>query len=128
MIVTTLLQRALADVASPGALRALADVASPEALAAAAPSAPCTGVACDSRAVQPGQIFVALRGQRADGTAFAAQSIERGAAAVVAEALPLAPVGVPWLVVSPRRAAGWPISIPQLMFTSAPRMVIVAPA
>src|SRR5688572_32442014 len=93
MTVTTLLQRALADVASPGAL------------VVPAPSGPCTGVACDSRAVQPGQIFVALRGQRADGTAFAAQSIGRGAAAVVAEVPPPAPVDVPWIVVPDARLA-----------------------
>jgi UDP-N-acetylmuramoyl-L-alanyl-D-glutamate--2,6-diaminopimelate ligase len=93
MTVTTLLQRALADMASAGAL------------AAAAQSAPCTGVVCDSRAVQPGQIFVALRGQRADGTAFAAQSIERGAAAVVAEVPPPMPVDVPWIVVPDARLA-----------------------
>ncbi len=94
MTVTTLLQRALTGVASPAALAA--------AEAAATPSA---GVAYDSRAVQPGHIFVALRGQRADGTAFAAQAIERGATAVVAEAPAPVPVGVPWVVVPDARLA-----------------------
>ena len=41
-----------------------------------------TGIAYDSRRVQPGNVFVALKGQHADGTAFARQAIERGAIAV----------------------------------------------
>ena len=44
-----------------------------------------TGVAYDSRAVAPGQVFVALKGLQADGAAFARQAIERGAAAIVSE-------------------------------------------
>ena len=39
----------------------------------------------DSRRVQPGDIFVALRGARVDGRAFIADALARGAAAVVAE-------------------------------------------
>ncbi|HSK04881.1 MAG TPA: UDP-N-acetylmuramoyl-L-alanyl-D-glutamate--2,6-diaminopimelate ligase, partial [Kofleriaceae bacterium] len=42
-------------------------------------------VQCDSRAVEPGDVFVAVRGRRADGHAFVAAAIERGAAAVVVE-------------------------------------------
>ena len=44
-----------------------------------------TGIVYDSRTVQPGNVFVALRGQRADGRSFISQAIERGAIAVVAE-------------------------------------------
>jgi 3-oxoacyl-[acyl-carrier-protein] synthase-3 len=44
-----------------------------------------TGIAYDSRQVQRAEVFVALKGQRADGTEFARQAIERGAAAVVVE-------------------------------------------
>src|SRR6186997_85308 len=33
----------------------------------------------DSRAVEPGDLFVGLRGEHADGGTFAAQAIERGA-------------------------------------------------
>ena len=36
----------------------------------------------DSREVQPGDVFVAVRGLRSDGHAFIAAGIERGAAAV----------------------------------------------
>ena len=59
-----------------------------------------TGVTHDSRAVAPGVVFVAIRGQRADGAAFAEEAVRRGAAAIVAEtpepATSLAQ-DVPWL-------------------------------
>ena len=37
-----------------------------------------TGVVTDSRAVQPGNLFVALRGERFDAHAFAAQAADAG--------------------------------------------------
>jgi UDP-N-acetylmuramoyl-tripeptide--D-alanyl-D-alanine ligase len=43
------------------------------------------GVATDSRAIQPGNLFVALRGERFDGHEFAAQAGDAGAAAVMVE-------------------------------------------
>jgi UDP-N-acetylmuramoyl-L-alanyl-D-glutamate--2,6-diaminopimelate ligase len=42
----------------------------------------------DSRAVRPGSAFVAVRGTEADGHAYLADALARGAAAVVCEALP----------------------------------------
>jgi MurE/MurF fusion protein len=42
-------------------------------------------VRADSRQVEPGDLYVAVRGMRADGHAFVAAAIERGAAAVVVE-------------------------------------------
>jgi UDP-N-acetylmuramyl-tripeptide synthetase len=39
----------------------------------------------DSRAVEPGDVFVAVRGIRADGHAFIDKAVERGASAVVVE-------------------------------------------
>jgi UDP-N-acetylmuramoyl-L-alanyl-D-glutamate--2,6-diaminopimelate ligase len=45
-----------------------------------------SGIAYDSRAVRRGGLFVAIKGFHADGHAYIAQAIERGAAAVVAEA------------------------------------------
>ncbi|MBO9665070.1 UDP-N-acetylmuramoyl-L-alanyl-D-glutamate--2,6-diaminopimelate ligase [Dokdonella sp.] len=43
------------------------------------------GLALDSRRVQPGDAFVALRGTAAHGIAFAPAAVERGAVAVLAE-------------------------------------------
>ncbi|MCX8020283.1 MAG: UDP-N-acetylmuramoyl-tripeptide--D-alanyl-D-alanine ligase [Chitinophagaceae bacterium] len=40
-------------------------------------------VCIDSRKVQPGDLFFALRGERADGNTFAGQALEAGAAAAV---------------------------------------------
>lgn len=44
-----------------------------------------TGVSTDSRRVDPGQLYVALRGERFDGHDFVAQARQRGAAAVLVE-------------------------------------------
>lgn len=77
------------------------EVALPAALAART----ATGVAYDSRRVTPGAVFVAIRGQQADGVAFAPQAVARGAAAVVAETPVAADVRVPWLVVPDARRA-----------------------
>jgi UDP-N-acetylmuramoyl-tripeptide--D-alanyl-D-alanine ligase len=46
------------------------------------------GVSTDSRAVAPGNLFVALRGERFDANDFLPDVAARGAAAVVAERLP----------------------------------------
>jgi UDP-N-acetylmuramoyl-L-alanyl-D-glutamate--2,6-diaminopimelate ligase len=65
-----------------------------------------TGIAYDSRRVQPGDVFVALRGQHLDGTAFAKDAIGRGAIAVVSgDAPPPGPVEIPWTTVSDPRLA-----------------------
>ncbi|HET9833847.1 MAG TPA: UDP-N-acetylmuramoyl-L-alanyl-D-glutamate--2,6-diaminopimelate ligase [Vicinamibacterales bacterium] len=63
-----------------------------------------TGVAYDSRAVQRGNVFVALKGVHADGATFARQAVERGAAAVVAEQ-EIPSLGVPLLHVADARLA-----------------------
>lgn len=44
---------------------------------------PIRGAAVDSRLVTPGQVFVALPGERVDGHAFLANAIELGAAALI---------------------------------------------
>jgi UDP-N-acetylmuramoyl-L-alanyl-D-glutamate--2,6-diaminopimelate ligase len=64
-----------------------------------------TAIAYDSRQIEPGAIFVALRGVNLDGTRFAAQAIAGGAIAVVAETAASAGVTVPWVQVSSARAA-----------------------
>jgi UDP-N-acetylmuramoyl-L-alanyl-D-glutamate--2,6-diaminopimelate ligase len=65
----------------------------------------CTGVTHDSRQVGPGVVFVALKGQKADGAAFAPQAIAAGAAAIVAENAAAAAGPVPWVVVGDARRA-----------------------
>jgi UDP-N-acetylmuramoyl-L-alanyl-D-glutamate--2,6-diaminopimelate ligase len=64
-----------------------------------------TGVSQDSRTVRPGELFVAVRGEKADGWAHAAQAAANGAAAVVSERP--APEGfpVPWVRVRVARVA-----------------------
>ncbi len=64
-----------------------------------------SGVACDSRRVAAGSIFVALRGLTADGVAFAEQAVLRGAQVVVAETPRPDNVRAPWLVVRDARLA-----------------------
>jgi len=63
------------------------------------------GVAYDSRTVEPGAVFVALKGFHADGTAFVRQALDRGAAAIVSEQAPPADVRAPWTVVQDARLA-----------------------
>ncbi|MGF1658831.1 MAG: UDP-N-acetylmuramoyl-tripeptide--D-alanyl-D-alanine ligase [Rubrimonas sp.] len=47
-----------------------------------------TGVSIDSRAVAPGELFVALTGDNRDGHAFASDALARGAAAAMVSRLP----------------------------------------
>jgi len=56
-----------------------------------------TGITHDSRRVQPGDLFVALVGQRFDGRVFVPQALERGAAAVVAQGAPPPGFGGCWI-------------------------------
>jgi UDP-N-acetylmuramoyl-L-alanyl-D-glutamate--2,6-diaminopimelate ligase len=64
-----------------------------------------TGVAHDSRRVRTGEAFVALKGLQADGTTFAREAIEHGAAVIVSEQAPPQGVATPWVVVSDARLA-----------------------
>ena len=65
-------------------------------------SALITGVAYDSRIVQPGDVFVAVAGFQVDGHDFAKDAVERGAAALVVE----------------RRIEGVPPEVPQFIAPS----------
>jgi UDP-N-acetylmuramoyl-L-alanyl-D-glutamate--2,6-diaminopimelate ligase len=64
-----------------------------------------TGIRYDSRAIEPGDVFVALKGQHADGTAFVRQAIGRGATAIVSEAPAPGDVRVAWTTVTDARLA-----------------------
>ena len=56
-----------------------------------------TGITHDSRRVEPGDLYVALSGERFDGRHFVPQALERGAAAVLAAGPVPAESAVPWL-------------------------------
>ncbi len=63
------------------------------------------GIAYDSRQVTPGSLFVAVRGFHSDGHRFIPQAVERGAAAVVAEAGDAAASALPQIIVQDSRVA-----------------------
>ena len=50
-------------------------------------------VSTDSRAIQPGDLFIALRGDKFNGGSFAAQALQRGAAGVAVAEVPGGAVG-----------------------------------
>jgi murE/murF fusion protein len=84
----------LAELFAAGVDRAGARAARPPDAAAGA--RPVRSVQSDSRAVGPGDVYVAVRGRRADGHDFAAAAVAQGAIGLVVEReLPLA---VPQLV------------------------------
>jgi UDP-N-acetylmuramoyl-tripeptide--D-alanyl-D-alanine ligase len=56
-------------------------------LAAGRANAACSGVSTDTRALVPGQCFVALRGERFDGHDFAAAALQSGAAGAIVSRL-----------------------------------------
>ncbi|OYV99603.1 MAG: hypothetical protein B7X11_05250 [Acidobacteria bacterium 37-65-4] len=56
-----------------------------------------SAVVHDSRAASSGGVFVAIKGQRADGTIFVEQAASRGAVAVIAEVPAPAGVTLPWI-------------------------------
>jgi UDP-N-acetylmuramoyl-L-alanyl-D-glutamate--2,6-diaminopimelate ligase len=62
-------------------------------------------LANDSRRVVPGALFVAVKGERADGHLYIAQAVERGAAAVVCQQLPPALPACPVIQVADSRRA-----------------------
>jgi UDP-N-acetylmuramoyl-L-alanyl-D-glutamate--2,6-diaminopimelate ligase len=64
-------------------------------------------VVCDSRKAQPGALFFALQGAKADGNAFIQDAIKRGAVAIASEepAAGTIPAGVAWINVREARKA-----------------------
>jgi hypothetical protein len=67
--------------------------------------APVAGVEFDSRRVVAGSVFVGMKGEKADGAAFAQQALVKGACAVVAEAPAPAGWTLPWARVGDDHAA-----------------------
>lgn len=66
------------------------------------PETRVSGLTHDSRAVQPGDLFVCLRGQAFDGHRFAASALAQGAAALVVEKGALEAAGVTLPADTPR--------------------------
>jgi len=64
-----------------------------------------TGIADDSRVVRPGDLFVAVQGERVDGQRFIDAAVARGAAAVLCQIAPDDTPSVPHIVVPDARAA-----------------------
>ncbi len=73
-----------------------------------APDVPVTGIHYDSRFVQPGDLFAALRGADFDGHDYIDQAIANGAAALLVERS--IETSVPQIIVSDSRAALAPLS------------------
>ncbi|MFP4144839.1 MAG: UDP-N-acetylmuramoyl-L-alanyl-D-glutamate--2,6-diaminopimelate ligase [Phycisphaeraceae bacterium] len=67
--------------------------------AAADLAAPLAGLSTDTRALQPGQVFLALTGERFDGHAFLDQAAERGAALAIVSRVPAGAPPLPLLEV-----------------------------
>jgi UDP-N-acetylmuramoyl-L-alanyl-D-glutamate--2,6-diaminopimelate ligase len=88
-----------------GVLRGRGLIKADDALRAEAVVGVVTGIAYDSRVVKAGDVFVALRGQHADGASFARQALDRGASAIVSEQPAPAEVHVPWAIVGDARVA-----------------------
>jgi UDP-N-acetylmuramoyl-L-alanyl-D-glutamate--2,6-diaminopimelate ligase len=86
-------------------LRERGVVSAGDAVRAEASVGDVAGIAYDSRAVARGHMFVALKGLHTDGTAFAAQAIERGALAIVSEQPAPPEVRIPWVTVGDARLA-----------------------
>ncbi len=87
-----------------GATRRVAPVAEAPVTAIDAARA-VVSVTSDSRDVVPGSVFVALKGLKTDGNAFARDAIARGAIAVVADVAAPAGVSAPWIQVADARLA-----------------------
>jgi UDP-N-acetylmuramoyl-L-alanyl-D-glutamate--2,6-diaminopimelate ligase len=62
------------------------------AIETGSPDIDVRGVAADSRAVKPGDIFVAIEGGKTDGLKFVAAALAAGATAILAQQVPETPV------------------------------------
>jgi len=67
-------------------------------LAGISKSTPITRITTDSRSLQAGDLFIALRGEKFDGHGFVERAMQQGAIAAITD-YPVAGVGLPMLVV-----------------------------
>ena len=70
-----------------------------------------TGVNIDSRRIQPGHLFVAVRGTQVDGHSFIPKAIAQGAVAVLCEDVPAEPnEGITYIKVASTEASVGPVA------------------
>ena len=78
----------------------LAESTATAAIPPAVSSLEITGLDYDSRRIQPGWVFFAFQGAKADGTSFAADAVSRGAIAIISELPPPPGFPAPWITVA----------------------------
>jgi len=72
-----------------------------------APDIPITGISIDSRAVEPGHLFVAMKGGSVDGHDYIQKAIDNGAVAVAGDK-DISGLSVPYILLeNPRRTLTW---------------------
>ena len=77
-----------------------------EVLEVLGPSEPSIlGIACDSRRVEPGYLFAALRGEKVDGNDYVADALARGACAILSAKAAPASFPATWIRVAEERKA-----------------------
>jgi UDP-N-acetylmuramoyl-L-alanyl-D-glutamate--2,6-diaminopimelate ligase len=69
------------------------------------PATPVEGITYDSRLVEPGFLFVAVKGFQTDGHLYVEQAVKGGAAAVVIQEEMMLPAGIAWALVPDTRLA-----------------------
>ena len=84
----------------------LSEAASMLGVPFAGPDAEVLRVSTDSRTIRPGDLFIALRGEKFDGGTFAAQALQQGAAGVVLDAVQAPDITAALRVDDPRLALG----------------------
>jgi len=88
------------------------------------PDLPITGLTADSRAVRPGDLFVASAGSQVDGLAFVPDALDRGAVAVLGSRAVTLPSGVGFVGV-PDVAAAKPLLADRFFKHPSGRLVVV---
>ena len=82
-------------------------------------------VQSDSRAVGPGDVFVAVKGMRSDGHAFVQTAIDQGAIAVVVEREDAAPAGKATVIVVPSGAIALGVLVGRALGDPAKAMTLI---